>query len=461
VTVAATVRRVLDNRLTVLVRPAHHAPVGTFWMWYRVGSRNETTGRTGLSHWVEHMLFKGSAAFPAGSADRLVAREGGINNGLTWLDWTAYTTTLPADRIDLALDVEADRMTGAIFDPDEVASERAVVLAEREGHENSPMFLLLEEVQTSAIKVHPYRHEIVGWRDDIAAIGRDDLYGHYRRHYHPANAVAVVVGPYDPDDLVARVAARFGHIPAGEPPAPLHVVEPPQRGERRVVVRGPDPTAYVVVAWPAPAAADPDYFAFHLLATVLGGAESMNLFGGDPPNRSSRLYRAIVDTGLGTAVSSDLVATIDPFLFTVSAVVRHDRTGADVEDAILGEVARVCDAPLSSAELERAKKQTRAQFAYSAESVTDLGFWLGFAEMVADQAWLEGHLDRLDAVTVADVQRVACARLDEGRRTVGHYVPEPVPGAVRRPQDDADDAADDDAEDGAGAAEPFARFEAR
>jgi zinc protease len=428
---APAVRQVLDNGLTVLARATHHAPVATFWLWYRVGSRNELPGRTGISHWVEHMLFKGTSRFPKGEIDRRIAREGGLFNGMTWLDWTTYFETLPAERVDLALELEADRMTGSLFEPAEVDSERSVIVAEREGYENSPLFQLAEELQSSAIKVHPYHHEVIGWRTDLETMTRDDLLDHYRRHYHPTNAVAVAVGAFEPEEMLGRIAERFGPLPAGPPAAPVRMVEPPQRGERRVTLRGDDETAYVSVAYHAPAATDPDFFAFQILDAVLGGAKSMNLFGGDPPNRSSRLYRGLVETELASGVSSGMAATLDPFLYTVSAVVRTQAAPEAVEAGILAEVERLRRGELAAAEVERAVKQARAQFAFSAESVTDQGFWLGFAEMVADQAWLEGYLERLAAVTVADVVAAAERWLAEEGRTVGLYLPQATAQAGR------------------------------
>ncbi len=416
-------RHTLDNGLTVLLRPVHHAPVATFWAWYRVGSRNERPGRTGIGHWVEHMLFKGTPRFPKGEIDRRIAREGGSFNGMTWLDWTCYVETLPADRIELALEVESDRMVNSVFDPDEVESERTVVISEREGHENSPLFLLAEGMQSTAIQVHPYHHEVIGSKSDLETMTRDDLWSHYRRHYHPANAVVVAVGAFEADEMLGRVERHFGPIAPGEPTAPVTVAEPPQQGERRVTVRGEDPTAFVSVAYHAPAATHPDFFAFQVLDTVLGGAKSMNLFGGHPPNRSSRLYRDLVETELATAVNSGMAATLDPFLYTITAVVR---TGGDpnaVEEAIRSSVEGLRTGQVAAFELERATKQSRAQFAYSFEGVTDQGFWLGFAEMIADQAWLADHLARLEAVTAADVSAVASRWLGAERRTVGHYIP--------------------------------------
>ncbi|MCX7669650.1 MAG: insulinase family protein, partial [Anaerolineae bacterium] len=197
----------------------------------------------------------------------------------------------------------------------------------------------------------------------------------------------------------------------------------PQRGERRVIVEGPGTTAYLEVAFRALPATHPDYHAMVVLDTILGGAKSMSLWGGGTPNRSSRLYKALVETELAADADCSMSSTIDPYLFSFTATVRQGRTLAEVEAALLAEIERVINEPVSEQELTKAIKQTRAQFAYSSESVTDQGHWLGFSEIVADVHWFEQYLERLAAVTVADVQRVAREHFQPQRRTVGWYVP--------------------------------------
>jgi zinc protease len=419
-----TLRTQLDNGLTVLIKEAHHAPVATLWLWYRVGSRNENVGTTGISHWVEHMLFKGSASFPKGEIDRRIAREGGVFNGLTWLDFTTYFETLPSDRIDLALQIEADRMCRSLFDPAEVEAEREVVISEREGHENSPGFQLAEEVQSLAFRAHPYGHEVIGWKSDLRTITRQQLWDHYRTYYQPASTIVAAAGDFDAQDMLANVARWFGDIPSGPDVPQVNVIEPEQRGQRRVTVHGEDETAYLSIAFRAPRATDADFFPFQTLDTILGGAKSMNLFGGEPPNRSSRLYKTLVDTGLASSVDTGLGATVDPFMFSVNATVMAGRELAEVEEAVVAEIARIRDQPVTQAELDTAIRQTQAQFAYSCESVTNLGFWLGFSEIVADLNWFDSYLERLQAVTADDVAGVAHTYLDDRRRVTGWYVPE-------------------------------------
>ncbi|TLM99882.1 insulinase family protein, partial [bacterium] len=178
----------LPNGLTIHLKEIHTAPIISHWVWYRIGSRDEQPGLTGISHWVEHMQFKGSLNFPAGALDKAISREGGFWNAFTHLDWTTFFETLPADKIDLGLRLEADRMVNSLFKEEEVESERTVILSEREGSENEPLFRLGESVQQSAFDHHPYRNEIIGSPEDLHIIQRADLYQHYRANYHPANA---------------------------------------------------------------------------------------------------------------------------------------------------------------------------------------------------------------------------------------------------------------------------------
>jgi zinc protease len=420
---------ILDNGLTVVLREMHHAPVASFWVWYRVGSRNELPGTTGISHWTEHMLFKGTPTYPQGEFDKAIAREGGLFNGMTWLDFTTYFETLPSDRIDLALRVEADRMVNAVFDPQETELERTVIISERQGNENNPGFLLGEALQAAVFQAHSYHHPVIGWQADLETMTRARLYAHYRGHYVPNNAIVAVAGDFDSQAMVGRIDELFGPIARGPAQPAVVPQEPPQRGERRVVVEGPGTTSYLEVAYRAPRATDPDYFPLVVLDTILGGAKAMSLWGSGTPNRSSRLYRALVETELAADADCAMSSTVDPYLLNFSATVREGRTSpigdrlAEVEAALLAEIQRVMDEPVSEAELAKAIKQTRAQFAYSSESVTDQGYWLGFSELVADVGWFENFMDRLAAVTVEDVQRVARTYLQRARRNVGWYVP--------------------------------------
>jgi zinc protease len=414
----------LDNGLTVILREMHHAPVTSFWVWYGVGSRNEKPGFTGASHWVEHMMFKGSSQFPAGELDRAVSREGGRWNAFTWIDFTAYYETMPADRIDLALRLEADRMVNATMSPEDVESERTVILSERHMYEDQPMFLLSEEVSAAAFRVHPYHHETIGDEADLVTMTRDDLYHHYRRYYAPNNATIVAAGDFDGPQLLARIEELFGSIPAGEPAAPVLRPEPPQRGERRVTLHGPGDAAYLLVGYRAPAAAEPDFYALALLNAAFAGGSSLGFFSSGGTNKSSRLYKALVATELAAGVSGSVAPTIDPYLYTIAAVARPDRKLAEIEAALEAELARLAAEPINETELAKAMKRAKAQFAMAGESVTGQAQLIGMAEAVTgDYRWFENVLDRLSAVTLADLDRVRQQYLTSLQRTVGFYQP--------------------------------------
>ncbi|RMG95598.1 MAG: insulinase family protein [Chloroflexi bacterium] len=419
----------LDNGLTVILKEMHHAPVASFMIWYRVGSRNEKPGVTGVSHWVEHMMFKGTPTFPGAELDRMISREGGYWNAFTWLDFTAYYETMPSNRIDLALQLEADRMVNTLMHPEEVESERTVILSERHMYENEPRFLLNEELTAVAFRVHPYHHDVIGDEVDLHNMTRDDLYNHYRRYYVPNNAIAVVVGDFQQDEMLSRLNELFGHIPAGEPAEPVTRQEPLQRGERRVVVNGPGDTAFLTVAYKVPPATHPDYFPLVLLNAAFAGGSSLGVIGGGSSNKSSRLYRALVSNGLAVAVSGGLGPTVDPFLYGINVVVRSGRTLAEVEDALDAELARLAQEPITEMELNKALKRARAEFVMAGESITGQAQLLGLAETVAgDYGWFEGVLERLNEVTLDDIERVRETYLRRRNRVVGWYEPEVMAG---------------------------------
>jgi zinc protease len=412
-----------DNGLTVLTRELHNAPVATFWVWYRVGSRNEGLGITGASHWVEHMMFKGTERLKKGQIFKLISQNGGVNNAFTSLDFTAYFETLPSDRIDLALQIESDRMVNSVFDPTEVEAERTVIISEREGSENEPEYWLSEEVQASAFKVHPYHHETVGWKGDLQRMTRDDLYNHYRKYYVPNNAVVVVVGDFETQPMLDRLQSSFGAIPhAGEIPA-LQIEEPPQEGERRVIVRRPGPTAYFLAAYHVPRATDPDFFACFMLASVLGGATGLAAGGRASPGRSSRLYRALVEKELAAQVQCSYHPMLDPYLLEISATVRPGVEIERVERAIFSELQRLASRPIRDDEFKKVLKQTRAQYVYAEDGVSNHGYRLGMLEVVASYKMYDTFLENLEKVTGQDIQRVASKYLAETNRTVGWFIP--------------------------------------
>ncbi len=419
-------RHTLANGLTVLTREMHSAPVVSFWIWYRVGARNEHLGITGSSHWVEHMLFKGTPTLPAGSIHTIVAENGGTLNGFTSDDFTTYFETLPSDRWELALQIEADRIVNASFKPEEVASERTVIISEREGHENDPDFKLNEAVQAAAFQLHPYRNEVIGWTCDLLSMTRDDLYAHYQTYYAPNNATVVAVGDFDTPYLVERVTALFGGLPRRAHIPAVTAVEPVQEGERRVVVRRPGPTGSLQIAYHTPAADHPDIYALTMADALLSGAKAMGMGGGG--GRSARLYKALVASDLAAGAGSYFRLTRDPQLFQFSATAKPgqpwEESLAAIEAAIYGEIERLAAEPPSAAEMEKTMRQARAGFIYAGEGVTGLAYLFGWLETVASADYYSLFLDRLAAVTPSDVQRVVRQYLHPANRTVGWFVPQ-------------------------------------
>jgi len=413
----------LSNGLKVLLKEIHTAPLVSSWMWYRVGSRDEVTGATGLSHWTEHMQFKGTPRYPATVLDRAISREGGVWNAMTFLDWTTYYETMPSDRFDLALSLEADRMVNSLFDEKDVASERTVIISEREGNENEPLFQLGEAIQQTSFRVHPYHHEVIGDMADLQTITRDMLHVHYRKYYIPNNAVLAVAGDFETRSMLARIRELFEPIPAGPVPPRLARPEPPQRGEIRLTVEGPGETAYLQVGYRFPSASHPDFFPLSVLDSLLAGPSNPNLFGGGISNKTSRLYRALVDKELAVSVSGGSSLTVDPFLYFFTLTVHPERSPEQVLAALDAEIERVQTELVSRQEIARAIKQARAIFAYGSENITNQAFWLGFAEMFADLDWFLTYLDRLAAVTPRDVRRVAREYLRPQNRIIGAYLP--------------------------------------
>jgi zinc protease len=414
----------LSNGLAVHLKEIHTAPIISNWLWYRVGSRNETTGRTGISHWVEHMQFKGTPQFPASVLDKVISREGGVWNAMTNLDWTTFFETLPAEKVDLGLRLEADRMVNAIYDPEEVDSERTVIISEREGSENEPLFRLGEAVQEAAFSIHPYRHEVIGYLNDLKTMQRDDLFNHYQTNYRPNNAVLAIAGDFDAREMLARVRELYEGIPDGPLPPRQMVVEPLSATEKRLTVEGPGETTYVQLAYHAPAASNPDFYAFTVLDSLLAGPSGLNMFGSSGiSNKTSRLYRALVEKELAVNVNGGLTASIDPYLYDLTITIRPQKSPEAALAAFDSEIKRVQDQLVSPGEIARAIKQAKALFAYSSENITNQAFWLGYAEMFAHYDWFTSYVERLAAVTPADVQQIAQDYLHTRNRVVGTYLP--------------------------------------
>lgn len=413
----------LSNGLKVLLKEIHTTPIISHWVWVRAGSRDEGSGLSGVSHWVEHMQFKGTPQFPAGKLDKDISRDGGFWNAMTYIDWTAYFETMPADKIDLGLRLEADRLMNSTFAVEEVESERTVIMSERQGNENNPMFLLDEDVQEAAFTKHAYQHEVIGRMQDLKTISRDDLYNHYKRFYVPGNAILAVAGDFDSQQMLARLRQLYEPIPNGQAPERLGIAEPQPAEERRVVTKGPGETVFIKAAYRSIEATHPDFFALTVADSLLAGPSNLNMFSGGISNKTSRLYRRLVENDLAVGVSGGLQATIDPFLYDITMVVHPARKPEEAIAALDDELSSLQDSPPKPEELARAVKQATALFAYGSESITNQAFWLGFAEIFATYDWFENYLQRLAEVTPADVQRAAQTYLRPQRRVLGIYQP--------------------------------------
>jgi zinc protease len=414
----------LDNGLKVLVQPMRTAPLVSVWCWYKVGSKDERPGLTGASHWVEHMNFKGTRNIPRDEMKAIVERFGGSWNGYTWIDQTAYLETAPREALDRLLFIEAERMANGLYDPDECESERTVIISELQGGDNDPEQLLDTEVTAAAFRAHPYGHPTIGWLPDLRAMTRDDLYAYYRQYYIPNNATLVIVGDVDPGTALRLAEERFRGIPAGARPPRLSAIEPEQVGERRVRIDRHGTTAYLKLAYHAPALTGREFFPLLVLDAVLTGAKGVNLWSSfrNPPQRSTRLYRALVDRRLASSVFGALLPTQHPFLYSLSITVSDGVPLEVVEDAALRELEGVRRLGVTPAELIRAKHQLHARLVFESDSVTNIAHQLGYFETIGGVAQYYDIWRRIAAVTLDDVAEAAgCLRADN--RTVGWFQP--------------------------------------
>ena len=417
----------LDNGLRVLVQELHTAPLASVWCWYRVGSRDETTGLTGVSHWVEHMNFKGTTNIPREKVKGIIEQFGGYWNGYTWIDQTTYTETATRDALDRMLFIEAERMASCLYDPADCETERTVIISELQGGENDPETLLDQELTAAAFTAHPYRHPTIGWLSDLQTMTRDDLYGYYRRHYVPNNATLVVAGDVDTREAIAAVERHFGSIRPGDLTKRALTAEPEQAAERRIVLSRGGTTAYLKLGYHAPAVADAEFFPMLVLDAVLTGAKGVNLwasFRTPPPQRSARLYRALVDTGLASAIGGGLVPTADPFLYTVSLTAASGTPLARLEEATLAAIDEVRVHGITEAELRKAVHQLRARLVFENDSITNIAHQLGYFDTIDTWRTVASLESRIAAVTVEQVAMVAAKRLSATNRTVGWFEPQ-------------------------------------
>jgi zinc protease len=404
-------RTVLDNGLVVLTKEVHTSPIVTSMIWYRVGSRNEELGQTGKSHFLEHMLFKGTDRFKKGEIDLITLKNGGGNNAFTSHDFTAYYFNFASDRWDIALEIEADRMVSCAFEPEEFESEKKVVIEELKTGLDSPWGLLHQEEEAAAFKVHPYRNPIVGWLQDVERATAEEQQAYYHRYYHPNNATLVLAGDFDTEQVLSKVVRAFGSIPVGPPIPRMVLQEPPQRGERRLVVRWRSKVPRLAIAYHAPQIADPDSYALQVLGVLLS------------EGKASRLYQRLVEREQSvTFASAEYGESKDPTIFHIRSEARGEHSIDEIETSIYSELDAIASGELSQHELDRAKHQIEAHFILSRERTLDQAILLGQIETLHGIDYIDSYLQRINAVTAADVATVCSQYLNEDNRTVASLI---------------------------------------
>jgi zinc protease len=407
-------RATLPNGLRVLLVESHELPVVSHWLWYTVGSRDERSGEAGVSHFLEHMMFKGTDTYPKGAIDAQTARLGGSNNAMTSYDYTTYYFNLTSDRWTEALDIEASRMQHCLLDKSEFEAEKKVVIEELMRGKDEPWSPLFEAVSSLCYMVHPYRQPIIGWREELERMPVETMESYYRRHYAPDRAILVVVGDFEHAQALEEIEARLGDIPASGFAREPVLAEPPQQGERRITVRFPGNLSRIAMAWPTCRQGGRDDTTLDLLSTVLS------------TGKSSRLYRELVKgQEIATYAGSYNETRLDPGLFWLVAEAKPGLREERLESALMQQVERIQEEGPTSAELERAKKQILSSFYFDLETVSEQAHKIGRLETVCEggYATLEKYPSELMSLEADDVRDIARKYLLPDRRSVGWSLP--------------------------------------
>ena len=407
---------VLPNGLKVILLENHKAPLATFQVWYRVGSRNEEWGKTGLSHMLEHMMFKGTEKVGPEEFSRIVQENGGNDNAFTSRDYTAYFENLSADRIQVSIDLESDRMQNLLLREQDFRTERMVVMEERRLRtEDNPQAYVQEQMEATAFQIQPYHWPTIGWMEDIAHFTLEDLKLYYRTYYNPANAILVVVGDFKKEDLLPKIDKAFGSYPKGAMPNQERDKESPQTGERRIFVKKEAQLPYMVMGYHVPNLREPDSYVLEVIAAILSGG------------KSSRLYQSLVrEKRLVLSVDADhSLLSQDPSLFYLSADLLPGKDVTEVEKALNQEVERLQRERVGEKELEKAKNQLEASFIFGQDSIFYQAMLLAQHEI--DLSWraIDDYIPSIGKVSAEDIQRVAKKYLLPDNRTVGILIPLP------------------------------------
>jgi len=405
---------VLDNGLKILLLEDHKSPAVTFQVWYRVGARNERDGKSGLAHFLEHMMFKGTPTTKPEEYSRIIAKNGGRSNAFTSSDVTVYFATMSRDKIGVEIELEADRMANALLGDTYFEPEKKVIQEERRLRtDDNPSSALGEVAGAIAYTVHPYRRPVIGWMDDIQNLSRQDLVDFYKLYYAPNNAYIVVTGDFSTDEILAKIKAAFEKIPRGTEPPKVRAEEPPQRGERRVILKKEAELPFLLMYYHAPNLKSPDNYALDLLSVVLAGG------------RSSRLYHELVyQKRIARSIDADYSGvSIDPTGFSVTGQLMPGKEPAEVEREIDGLLEKIKLELISERELQKAKNQIESSFIFAQDSIFGQAMKIGYYEAAAGWRMMDAYLDGIKRVTREDIRRVAKQYLDRDRRTVGVLIP--------------------------------------
>jgi zinc protease len=408
----------LDNGMKILIQEDRNIPNVAMYFFYRIGSRNEGPGTTGISHFFEHMMFNGAKKYGPKQFDNEMEKAGGNNNASTGNDLTIYTDWFPSSALELMMDMEADRIRNLSFDPKVVQSERGVVYSERRTSvDNNNFGILREQLQAAAFTAHPYHWPVVGWPSDIESWTMEDLKNYFAIGYAPNNCTMVVVGDVTAERLIALAKKYLEPIPRHDPPPPVRTKEPEQLGERRVTVKKAAQLPIQMIAYHVPEATHPDANVLDLVATVLSTGQS------------SRLYKRMVDEeALALSVNGGFGDSFDPTLMTFTI---HPRSGVDLartEKALYQELERLQTAEVPARELQKAKNQMLAAQYRQLKTIAGRASLLGHYEVVlGDYRKLSSVDKQLEGITAADIQRVAKKYFVEKNRTVATLIPESIP----------------------------------
>ena len=400
----------LNNGMKFLVVEDFSIPNANMYFFYKVGSRNEYQGITGLSHFFEHMMFNGAKKYGPKEFDRTMEFNGGSNNAYTTENVTVYTDWFPASSAEIIFDLEGDRISSLSIDPKIVESERGVVLSERRtGLENSPWRLLSQSMQATAFQEHPYHWPVIGYEDDMKNWTQQDLERYFKTYYAPNNCVVVVSGAIKLAK-VKELAKKYLEPIAAQPAPPVvHIVEPPQTGERRIIIKKDVATPYLMIGYKTPESKNEDYYALNILSSILSSGNS------------SRLYSALVDQKqVATQVFTDFGDSFDPNLFNVYAVANKDVKELDVEQAIYTEIEKIKKEGITDKELQKIKNQKLMEFYNQVETINGKSNNIGTYEVFfGDYRKMFDAPANYNKITVADVQNVANKYLIKSNRTVG------------------------------------------